>query len=148
MHIFSIESTKGIKIYKPDKHISQFHICSNVFFLFSDRFSHWSRNEHLTNYLSTRNEIYTLNSSSKLMCVNECTKTANCVSVFYIEKSCRLNNVYFTTKAELVQKSGSEYIASGNLYIYIFLMHNNFTNQITPKQRQKDREVLSINQTV
>ncbi|XP_071165317.1 versican core protein-like isoform X2 [Mytilus edulis] len=78
----------------------------------SDRFSYWSRNEHLTNYLSTRNEIYTLNSSSKLMCVNECTKTANCVSVFYIEKSCRLNNVYFTGKAELVHKPGSEYIAS------------------------------------
>ncbi|XP_063425986.1 adhesive plaque matrix protein 2-like [Mytilus trossulus] len=48
------------------------------------------------------------------MCINECTKTTNCLSVFYIHKTCRLNNVYFSSTTGLVPVNGSEYFGSGS----------------------------------
>jgi hypothetical protein len=76
---------------------------------FSAELSKWIKDLSLVDYIATSHELCTLTLYSKSECVTLCAETENCLSVFYIDTTCRLNDASFTTKTGLVPVSGAVY---------------------------------------
>jgi hypothetical protein len=76
---------------------------------FSAELSKWIKVPLLVDYIATSHELYTLTLYSKSECVTLCAETENCLSVFYIDTTCRLNDAYFSTIRGLVPVSGAVY---------------------------------------
>ena len=76
---------------------------------FSAELSKWIKDLSVVDYIATSHELCTLTLYSKSECVTLCAETENCLSVFYIDTTCRLNYASFTTKTGLVPVSGAVY---------------------------------------